>query len=46
MIKRLEAQNLLMAAVDVGQYMGAGGIAFLSGKWKGGGRKNSLFASF
>ena len=32
--KRLEAQNLLMAAVDEAEYMGAGGIAFLSGKWK------------
>ena len=32
--KRLKAQNLLMAAVDEAEYMGAGGIAFLSGKWK------------
>ena len=32
--RRLEAQKILMDAVDEAQYMGAGGIAFLAGKWE------------
>lgn len=31
--KRQEAEATLMEAIDEAEYMGAGGIAFLSGKW-------------
>ena len=31
---RLQAEKALMAAVDEAEYLGAGGIAFLAGKWQ------------
>lgn len=41
---RLKAERTLLEAVDEAEYLGAGGIAFLAGKWEEKQKKSRMYS--